>query len=423
MVDRVRAKTDSAVIQFDHVTEDWTGYNLTHDSAGATQIPNGTVMEARYKLITNVYKTTDTENVVLKKCSSVLNYTMYGQWNSKTINTQQKIEIGNFLTSARLEHGLPPSLERQDTLCGNVTFPTDVIPNLKWFRALCDPEGEHPCCVNNQCSSRTVTECQCETCFDMRQPLHAEYSEWLPREEGCRIKYFNQKEACDLLNGVSLFLVGDSLIRHLYTALVMLLRNNLKDGAISDNAPTDAKRRCSGMYIFSDRRCRVYVDDDIEHICNGHNFSLKFFEYYSTHYSVNITQLARKNLNKPKTILLVGVGLHDNLNFRRIQLNLLQPLLNILKYQRWPKFVWATPHSAGILKTDSIKAQSRSSMVSFIREIEEFLKVHNIPVFNTFNLTKNVMSFDGTHYGLGINLLKSQILLNYIKELRDSGSL
>ncbi|XP_055958300.1 uncharacterized protein LOC130013584 [Patella vulgata] len=257
----------------------------------------------------------------------------------------------------------------------------------------------------------------------MRQPLHAEYSEWLPREEGCRIKYFNHKEACDVLNDVSLIMVGDSLIRHLYTAFVMLLKNNLKDAAISDHAPTDARRRCSGMYIFSDKRCRAYVDHDIQNICSGHNFNLKFFEYYSTGYSVNITQLAIKIVNAPKTILLVGVGLHDNLNSKHIQRNLLQPLLNILKYQTWPKFVWATPHSAGILKTDSIKAQSRSSLVSFIREIDEYLKVHNIAVFNTFHVTKNVMSFDGTHYGLGINLLKSQILLNYIKELSDGGSL
>ena len=39
---------------------------------------------------------------------------------------------------------------------------------------------------------------------------------------------------------------------------------------------------------------------------------------------------------------------------------------------------------------------------------------------NSFNLTDKTASFDGAHYGKGVNDEKAQILLNYIMELRKS---
>ena len=45
-----------------------------------------------------------------------------------------------------------------------------------------------------------------------------------------------------------------------------------------------------------------------------------------------------------------------------------------------------------------------------------------LPYFDTFAITANATSFDGMHYGLGVNMLKAQLLLNYIRGQMGEGS-
>ena len=45
-----------------------------------------------------------------------------------------------------------------------------------------------------------------------------------------------------------------------------------------------------------------------------------------------------------------------------------------------------------------------------------------LPYFDTFAIKAGATSFDGMHYGLGVNMLKAQLLLNYIREQMWGGS-
>lgn len=58
-------------------------------------------------------------------------------------------------------------------------------------------------------------------------------------------------------------------------------------------------------------------------------------------------------------------------------------------------------------------------MVLYNGQIREILKKYEIPEFNTFNLTDGTMSYDGLHFGKGINHAKAQIFLNYILEFKN----
>jgi len=55
---------------------------------------------------------------------------------------------------------------------------------------------------------------------------------------------FTREEACRLLKGASLVFVGDSLMRHLYTAALHLLSGNPWDGALADGVS-------KGMFLLS----------------------------------------------------------------------------------------------------------------------------------------------------------------------------
>ena len=42
---------------------------------------------------------------------------------------------------------------------------------------------------------------------------------------------------------------------------------------------------------------------------------------------------------------------------------------------------------------------------------------HSLLTFRTFNMTAGVVSYDGTHYGWGVNMWKVDMLMTYFKSL------
>ncbi|KAK3771411.1 hypothetical protein RRG08_050462, partial [Elysia crispata] len=99
---------------------------------------------------------------------------------------------------------------------------------------------------------------------------------------------------------------------------------------------------------------------------------------------------------------------------------ILKPVLSVLeKKPPWPQMIWVAPQSPGLLKTPLVKQQQPESVAKFNSVVTPFLKSRGIAVLDGFNLTKDsLMSYDGTHYGKGLNDLKAQILFNYFSEIR-----
>ncbi|ESO93877.1 hypothetical protein LOTGIDRAFT_153351 [Lottia gigantea] len=168
-------------------------------------------------------------------CPNVLGHMMEGVWRQKAMSLKETNDIELFWDDSRKQHGLNVTLQRNDSKCGNVSFPHKTGSKMQWFRGLCDRKGNTPCCFNNQCVNRSPDQCRCKDCYDMRQQIHAEYSDFISKDQRCQIKQFNYIEACDLLTNATLAFVGDSYVRHIFTAVLLLLRNNYVDGALSQN--------------------------------------------------------------------------------------------------------------------------------------------------------------------------------------------
>ncbi|KAK7102333.1 hypothetical protein V1264_020568 [Littorina saxatilis] len=116
------------------------------------------------------------------------------------------------------------------------------------------------------------------------------------------------------------------------------------------------------------------------------------------------------------------VGFHDTLQVGVITKRLLKPLLTAMKSKRlqWPRLVWAPVHQFGMMRTSNTAIDVNMAR-EFNRRVEEFLTPWGVPVFDTFPLTDNVTSFDGQHYGFGVNRMKVRILLHYLQELKSLG--
>ena len=78
--------------------------------------------------------------------------------------------------------------------------------------------------------------------------------------------------------------------------------------------------------------------------------------------------------------------------------------------------VWAGTHAPGLLKSPRIPSQSTDSIAEFNAKTKAIFSAEGIPVFDTFQLTAHTMSYDGVHFGQGVNNMKAQILLNHILE-------
>ena len=118
---------------------------------------------------------------------------------------------------------------RSDKRCGNLT------DGRRWFRALCDEEGDTPCCFNNVCVNKTASQCTCSACYDLRRTVVAEHATWRPADATCEtVAWLSVEEMCRLLKEWRLVLIGDSLMRHVYRALLMEVRVD-EGGALKRN--------------------------------------------------------------------------------------------------------------------------------------------------------------------------------------------
>ncbi|RUS70822.1 hypothetical protein EGW08_021414 [Elysia chlorotica] len=336
-------------------------------------------------------------------CKGVLTRAVVGKWIPRAYSQVELDTIQSFLNKTRDNMGLPPSLQRDDKKCDKITY--------KWFRALCNPFGGSPCCEETHCVSRSVEECQCDGCMDLRQQVHAELATWVPVDTDCQFRpYTPGEEACTALEDFTVHFVGDSLLRQIFVALLHLLK-------VPEPELNSKGKACLEFFIF--KPVWFFVGEiggffSSELIIDG--FQVK------TYYTPEIVKEMRRYVGRPNSLVVLGMGMHDHLNSELILQTVVKPIIAAASNfnSSWPKLVWAAPHAPGLLKSPWLPSQLRPSVLNFNRLINAAFTSAGIPVMDTFGLTKDgVMTYDGLHYGEGVNRLKAQILMNYVQEIRN----
>ncbi|KAK7100900.1 hypothetical protein V1264_023765 [Littorina saxatilis] len=420
----------------------------------------------------------------VKKCDSVFPGMLYGRWAPKeNVSEARRKSMDEYLVNTRGEYKIPRSLQRSDGRCRSMPF--DGVTrqdSFLSFRSLCNPNGPTPCCYHDHCTNRTLEDCACPTCLDTRSPVHAELSDWLPERAECKPREISSREACELLSGTTLVLAGDSFVRHVFVALVMLLTDDFQDGALKQNAPANIQQICRGMYQINGIRCRDILDQN-RTLCNGTVTAtyLEIMIVETGHFL--LPYIDNLHTRKQRVLLLAGLGIHNNFRTALVWPSFLQPLVKYFtnstssslasmkvggsegasmaslfdlskKYgvgnatpplilgsnklpssppaqpkkkatpsslRPWPKFIWAGSHAPGLLKTPVYSAQSYQGVKLYNQAIARRLEPLGIPILDSFNMTAPLHSVDGTHYGYGANHLKVQVLLHWVKERQDRG--
>ena len=369
------------------------------------------------------------------KCHDVLHLIRNSKW-IKRQNLTPVDQIQQSLTEVQMrkKRGIPTILHRSDLRCGGEPF----LLHSPYFGyklpALCDVTGSAPCCnhVTKWCGIDR-DHCNCEHCTDFRKEISAELFDWVPTLNGCKFTNFTSEEACSLMSDriSGLVLIGDSLVRHLFNALMILFTNDVQRGSLNltqDHRMDHAIEKCEGVMQFVDggsSSCHTKTltsipADTQRSFCGGHKkFDFIFKEYYNMGKASDILAAVRQNLNNEKTIIAIGVGLHIDLNAEKVQKYIMEPVLRIKKSSGsiWPYILWISVHAHGSLKDTYYNVPSHNDRITrFNLGMEKYLIAFGIPVFDTFNLTRGVRSIDGTHFGMGVNMMKAQLFINFVKE-------
>ena len=219
-------------------------------------------------------------------------------------------------------------------------------------------------------------------------------------------------------------------MRHFHNAFMILFTNNPHGGALRKDLTDKQHEACSGEMQFVDGGktvCHGKIAKQIKDVkkssfCGGNfRFYYSFNESFSIGEAKSALAAVESVLNKQNSIVLIGVGLHDNLNFQRLKIHYIEPILMLVENNArsgWPKIVWVTVHAHGNLKpTAFLKSQSNDKILAFNRRMKAYLEPRGVDVFDVFHLTLGLHSYDGTHYGASVNMMKAQLFLNYLMTL------
>ena len=364
-------------------------------------------------------------------CRNVLSEMRHAKWRTcYNLSQTEELEQSEVEVLIRKSRGLPVVLHRSDLRCGGKPFLLNAA-NVEFpLAAACDASSFMPCCHHKtgRCGLGSKY-CSCQSCTDFRNEISAELYNWIPLS-GCTFIKFTSQEACDMMsNRISnLILVGDSLVRHLYNALMIIFTDDFHAGSLRVDLLENQTRSCKSFMQFVDggrTSCHLKTLTSIPHgheskFCRGDfRFEFSFKEYYSIKHALSVLAEIRRHLNSKNTVVAIGVGLHMNLNSESIQKQIMEPILEMKNRSAsiWPYILWISIHAHGSLKDAQYSSPSYNDRISAFNEnMQNYLDARHIPVFDTFNLTRGVRSIDGTHFGFGINMMKGQLLLNFIHE-------
>lgn len=365
-----------------------------------------------------------------KRCTDVTQQMRNGKWRSRhDLRPEDEFHRREQDLRIRKLRGLPISLHREDMRCGNM-YPLDAPDFGAAIPSLCDPLSTAPCCNHELARCGAGQEnCACERCTDFRNTVAAELNEFVT-SFGCEFKNFTSSQACQLLSErvSSVQLIGDSLVRHFHNALMILFTDDRETGCLVKDIDETHRGLCSGDMQFVDAgkaTCHGKTAHNTSQLqtgkfCQGkQEFEYSFNEFYSIAHAKLALSKVQEKLNKTNSVIAIGVGLHMGLSANKVFSEYLVPILQLKKQaaSQWPLIVWLTTHAHGSLKPIAfLESQGNEKISRFNRDMREFLEPFGVPVFDTFNLTLGVHSYDGTHYGFGVNMMKAQLFMNFLDE-------
>ena len=221
-------------------------------------------------------------------------------------------------------------------------------------------------------------------------------------------------------------------MRQLSSMMLILLSGDPLLGAMPTRASKSDMEKCKGEFQIVDKDCSIYLSAHSTgetrngSICGGNDlFAINSVQVYMNTLTDEAVEKTTALLGVENSYLVIGVGMHFHLDVALVKRVFIDRLLGLIEKRGkgWPKIIWIGIHNVdGFLRVDT--KFHNDAIQNFNHAIRTYLEEKNITFIRTFEMSQNLRSYDGQHYGVGFNYHKIQIILNYlISEYSDYNDL
>jgi hypothetical protein len=267
-------------------------------------------------------------------------------------------------------------------------------------------------------------------------------------------RFFKARDACEALasRGIqSIYFFGDSFMRQIYAATLVSLNGNYKNGTLHDDVDGD-RIGCSFREQFNEKRCGVHQLNRDGRVCGG-KVHLHFMQQDMM--NVDVCPKARDSL-PGSAVVLFSQGNHHLVTGSGGRVGINNPKLHAETYEklfcpRLRAYATSTEKQTDDLKACSFWWMSTHQRIigwfddekpavieKFNRDMRSFFDSGKCGEFNyidVFNMTQALVSefhldatseqnkrnslsvsYDYVHFGMEVNLMKAQALINALME-------
>lgn len=331
--------------------------------------------------------------------------------------------------------GWPRQVWREDGRCGDkFPLPRRQAQHGNFYMHMdvtsqCSPTSTEPCCRHDEGRCGTGPAfCACEHhCEDYTGYFNAAFSAWVPLDSKCYAEAEPLvvesgdtmcEEMADTFSSTTF--IGDSLVRHIFSASLIHLSNDLHTGALKANLSQQTYKGCGGEKQFADSWCHRHLAMTWKEVrekplyCGATSQKpvIRFVQAYNAQRGSAALKAVTDVASESRPLVAIGVGIHNNFNSSQIVDEYLEPILRVTKTRQNIVLIWLSTHAAGPLKPMQYRAtQGNDKILQYNEQIRTYLQARGVPMFDTFKMTEKAHSFDGTHQGSTVNLLKAKLLL------------
>ena len=211
--------------------------------------------------------------------------------------------------------------------------------------------------------------------------------------------------------------------------ILILLSGDPLLGAMSTRASKAELEKCKGELQMVNKDCSIYLSARSSNetrngsMCNGnYNFYIDNAQVYMNYITDEALEKATRLLGVENSYLVIGVGMHFHLHVWTVKQAFINRLLDLINKRGngWPEIIWIGIHNVdGFLRVDT--KFRNDNIQRFNHKVRNYLKEKNVTFIRTFEMSQNLRSYDGQHYGIGFNFYKVQMILNYLMRKYETG--
>ena len=207
-----------------------------------------------------------------------------------------------------------------------------------------------------------------------------------------------------------------------------MLTNGFNEGSFRKALTKEDRKFCRGEHQITSRKCswniikkKLSQSNNSSSICNGYgNIDVDFLVDYKQKFADEFIKKIDSLSSKENSWLICSVGLHFYLDFDKLKVIYLDRLWEKLQRseKKWPKLIWVGIHALDVFLKLSLTPHKRK-LKAFNSKVTDYWTERNVTIIDTYPFSEGIKSFDGAHYGLGLNQLKMHIIVDTIQQYYD----